>query len=218
MLAAGGIALPYARDAVIARASAQLNPVADLKTLQVHTWLNQGQDMVKLAGELREVEEMFPLLLSPPGEPALARAKLHLGIEINTLSDVFPLVRSVSLLHPETGRVLVSTDPTLEGRDRRQEDYYREGRKGPFISPVHYSLGREEPVLIVSAPVVRADGEPQAVFAAELNLSDLAATLSNRSGLGRSGDAYLVDQRGFFVTLPEKIEGGPLGVRARSTG
>lgn len=155
LLAAGGVALPYARDAVIARASAQLNTVADLKSILVHTWLSQGQDMVQLAGELREVEEMLPLLLSPPDQPALARAKLNLELEINILSNVFPLVRSVSLLHPDTGRVLVSTDPTLEGRDRREDDYFREGRKGPFISPVHYSLGREEPVLIVSAPVIR---------------------------------------------------------------
>ena len=218
LLLAAAIALPYARAAVIARASSQLNTVADLKTVQIRTWLGDGGNAVKLVGKLREVEEMLPVFLSPTDPETSAKARWNLDSGISAVSEIFPYVRSVSLLHPETGRVLISTDRSLEGRDRSPEDYFQEGLKRLFVSPVHFSLGREEPVLIVAAPYIQGDGEPLAVIAAELNLSNLAETLSSRSGLGRSGSAYLVDSRGFYLTMPPNVTANPLGAMARSEG
>jgi PAS domain S-box-containing protein len=215
---AAGVALPYARKAVIARASSQLNTVADLKSIQIRKWLSAGGNAVKLVAKLREVEEILPELLSPANPETFARLRQNLGSEIKAVSEIFPYVRSVSLLHPETGRVLISTDRSLEGRDRSPEDYFQGGLKRLFVSSVHFSLGREEPVLIVAAPFIQGDGEPLVVIAAELNLTNLAETLSSRAGLGRGGRVYLVDSRGFYLTLPPSVEGVALGVVARSEG
>ena len=66
----------------------------------------------------------------------------------------------------------MSTDPALAGRIRRSEDYFIEGRKGLYVSPVVYSVGRESPVLNTSGPVV-SNGELLAVMSMPVRRSRL---------------------------------------------
>jgi PAS domain S-box-containing protein len=215
---AAGIALPNARDSIVRRTTAQLHTVADLKTVQVKQWLDQGREVIRLIPRLHDMDQMLPLLLETPEQKVRVMTRDRLHAELRAITEIFPSVQAVSLLHPDSGRVLVSTDAALEGRERGGEDYFRPGRRELYVSPVQYSLGREAPVLNLSAPLRDDGGELQAVVTAEMALSDLEATLGSRAGLGLTGQAYLVDAHGFYVTLPTNLEGGPLRSVAESEG
>ncbi|MEE8389852.1 MAG: histidine kinase dimerization/phosphoacceptor domain -containing protein [Anaerolineae bacterium] len=218
LVTAAAASLTISRNTIIRHTTAQLETVADLKTVQVHQWLDQGRAVARLVSNLREVQEEFPVLLAAPNAEALALAQADLYAELETVSAILPSARSVSLLHPASGHVLLSADPAQEGRERRDEDYFRQGQQALYVSPVAYSVGHEAPVLIVSAPMRDESGALLAVVVVEMDLADLDAALGGRAGLGQTGQAYLVEGYGFYVTLPPDVEASPLRTIARSEG
>jgi PAS domain S-box-containing protein len=202
------------RGVVIRQTTARLETVADLKTTQVQQRLEQGREAVRIAAGPHELREHLSGLFSTDAE-ALALARSALRVDLETILGTFVHARSISLLHPSSGQVLLSTDLTLDGRDSKREDYFSAGQRGPFVGPVIYSVDRKAPVANASAPLRDTNGDLLAVAAVEINLDDLYVTLNDRAGLGRTGRAYLVDAFGFYVTLPP---GAPLDTIAKSEG
>lgn len=213
-----GTFLPYSRSFVIQQATMQLETVADLKTAQVQQWFDRGRELALLVAVQRPIRHKLPLLLDPSDVESGALARADLYVELGAISAIFPGVRSVSLLHPVDGQVLLSTDRVQEGRMRGKEDYFLAGRQTLYVSPVTYSVGRESPILVVSVPLLDEDRRLLAVVAVEMDLADLGTKLDHRAGLGESGQAYLVEGYGFYVTLPPKVKGSPLRTIARSKG
>ena len=218
LVLAAGFALPNAQISITDSVTGRLKTVADLKTVQVRRWLNQGREVAQLVSILRDTRNSLRTLLDSGDAEEGNLARRDLYAELRGIAAIFPSVWSISLLHATGGQVLLSTDPALEGRDRGDEGYFRAGQQGLHASPVLYSLGRETPVLVVSAPLRDNDSSLLAVVAVEMNLSDLATALSSRAGLGETGTAYLVDAYGFYVTSPSNIESDPLRAVAESEG
>ena len=92
--------------------------------------------LLVLTAELRDLQEALPALLAPEDADAGALVQAKLYAVLRKFVDIFPDVRSISLLHPTRGRVLLSTDRRLEIRERRDEEYFRAGRQALYISPV----------------------------------------------------------------------------------
>jgi signal transduction histidine kinase/FixJ family two-component response regulator len=214
-----GTGLPYSRSFIIRQITAQLEIVADLQTVQVQRWLNQGREAALLLSSGQGMKEKLPLFLAPPDTRIYEQVRADLQAELGVITTVFPYVRTISLLHPISGQILLSTDPTQKGRERKNEEYFLQGQHRLYISPVVYSVGRESPVLTVSAPVQNESHELLAVTAVEMDLANLNIVLGSRAGLGKTGRAYLVEAGyGFYVTMPPDVEGGPFRTIARSEG
>ena len=218
LAASAAASLTISRDTIIRRTTAQLEAVADLKTVWIRQWLDQGRAVAYLVPNLHAMREDLPTLLAAPDAETLAQVQAHLHIDLETVSVILPSAQSVSLLHPSGGRVLLSTDPTQEGRERRGEDYFRQGQQALYVSPVAYSVSHEAPVLIVSAPVRDESGALLAVAVVEMDLADLNTAFGSHAGLGQTGRSYLVEGYGFYVTLPPGINSAPLRTIAKSEG
>lgn len=217
LILALSVALPYARGVVIRQATMQLEIVAELKALQLRKWLEQGS---AVAAMLTRIHELRDTLL----ELATAAPDHRQGLEDQVLdilhahTSTFLQVRSISLLDPDSGQVMVASEPILVGRERHSEPYFNLGREQLFIGSIVYSVARETPILNIAAPIKSNAGELLAVVAVEMNLSDLESHIQNRAGLGADGRAYLVDAYGFYVTVPRPYDGSPLRSMARSEG
>ena len=124
-----GLGLPGARNIILQGTTARLQVVADRTTLQIQQWLNQGRKVARLTAELYDLQEALPTLLAPEDADAGALVQAKLYAVLRKFVDIFPDVRSISLLHPTRGRVLLSTDRRLETRERRDEEYFRAGQQ-----------------------------------------------------------------------------------------
>lgn len=213
-----GAILPYSRALVVRRTAAQLDIVADLKTAEIHHWLHVGEEVALLISGPQWVEDHLSDLSAIQDEVNSQTAYAHLYAELEAMVGIHSYVRAISLLHPVSGQVVLSSDLTLEGREWENTDYFQEGRQALYVSPVAYSIGREAPVLTIGAPVQSTDGELLVVIAAEMDLADLEDTLSSRAGLGQTGRVYLVDAYGYYITVPPGVPTGPLGAKAESEG
>lgn len=220
LLFALGTVLPMTQRFFMQSTRDQLEIVADLKTTEVENWLEHGQDVATLITERVShelTEKQISTTYTSPDE-LIAAARDDVLALILSSTDIFSEVRSISLLHPSQGHILISTDPTFEGRERGDEDYFRQGQEGLYISPVAYSVGREAPILMIAVPVHDTQGNLWAVIAIEMNVSDLETALANRSGLGVTGRVYLVEGYGFYVALSSETDGRALRTIAESEG
>ena len=209
LLAAVTISLTVTRDLHIQQAVNQLETLSELKTNQVRAWIGQGQDAVRLAAILLDTHRFLQPPNTVPDDEILELAQKEIQRDVKSLVDNFSFVKTISILNPITGRVEYSTDPSLKGRFRSRETYFKIGREEIFVSPVTYSTGREKHILHISGPVRDKRHELLSVLAAEMDLSDLDSIFKKRAGLGETGLVYLVDSFGFYV--PESV-GGSQGV------
>ncbi len=110
------------------------------------------------------------------------------------------------------GRVVLSTDRAAEGRDVSREEFFQQGLEKPFAS-LPFSPASTEAAdrasVFVAQPIVE-DGQVVGVITGRARADTLIEILHERTGLGRTGKAYMVDSDGDFVAgaLPASGPGG----------
>ncbi len=112
----------------------------------------------------------------------------------------------IFLLHPDTGKVIVSTIPSQEGKFHADRAYFLEGKKHPFVQNVHYLLNVQQLAITISAPTITSDGRVVGVVAGQLNVDRLADVLRQPSGLGETVNSYAVNSFKLVIAgLPNDV-------------
>lgn len=173
----------------------QLQNAAALKTQQVQQWVSQGRQVATLMAYSPELRALAPF---PQDIPARQAASQGLRQVVTALDGL----RSLSVLDPRSGEVMLSSDTALLARVWRDEPSFRQGRQQVFVGPMGYSLGRESSILLIGAPLQSLQDSLLGVVVVELDLQHLATVIRQRIGLGQGGRAYLVDAYGFYITTP----------------
>ncbi len=106
-----------------------------------------------------------------------------------------PTFRQLFLMDPVTGKILVSTAPIEEGADVSDRAYFKKGLKGLYATPIYRRvLMPDEHAITVTIPVLNDTRKLLAVFGAHINLFALNDILSERSGLGGTGETYVISR------------------------
>jgi PAS domain S-box-containing protein len=111
------------------------------------------------------------------------------------------------LLLDKTGRVIAATDAKSIGADKSADAYFLGAQKEIFIKDAYYSEEMQEPLLAVSAPMTDSQsGDLLGMLVARVKLNDLWRIAAERTGLGASGEIYVVNQNGFMITPSRFVE------------
>lgn len=105
------------------------------------------------------------------------------------------------------GQVHVSTDEKQEGKIKSFEKYFIEGKKGPFIQSFYYDLSLQQPSMTISAPIKDDQGSLSGLLAGRANLKRISSIMTERIGLGETGETYLVNRFNYLVTESRFEEG-----------
>ncbi len=97
------------------------------------------------------------------------------------------------------GRIVVSTVDTHEGLDQSGTDYFVTGSSNTYVQPVATTDLSDASVITIATPLFARDGQRVAVVAAVLNLERLDRIVLQQTGLGETGETYLVGDDGRFV-------------------
>lgn len=188
----------------------QLASVAALQELEIRTWIQEMQGELTVAANEEYGLERVHVVLD------LARDNKYLSsynkVTRNWLGRLVTHTRhydELFLLDLE-GRVALSTDPAHEGESHGQADYFKRGLEGPTVQPEFCAGPTVEPSAIVALPIRYQDGELLGVLAGRASLEHLAQILSQRTGLGTTGKAYLADSTGVLLTADSVCGSGAL--------
>lgn len=175
------------------QAITRLESVAALKETRLTAWLQdlQGNLLVTLNEEY--AVERATVVLS------LANANKYSGIYQKAMRSRFQRFVEQSQLFTEiflldvAGRVIVSTDLTKEGSEYRDQPFFIRGQEMPYLQlPFTATNGRMDGV-IMAVPVTNNQGTLLGVLVGRSTIGPLTTLLDERTGLGISGKAYLVN-------------------------
>ncbi len=202
-------AISYLLAAAILKemAIARFELIADHKELEIRRFMaDQASVVNRIAGleELRErVEELLALPQNSPGfQPAYMKTAdaLFRSTFLDYGSAAASDLTEILLLSHVGGQVFFATDPALEGEYRLSDSYYVRGRRELHVQPVYPDPNSGMPTLTVAAPLAGLDGEPLGVLAAHIRVPVLVEIVRRRTGLGKSGESYLVDSHHRFLS------------------
>jgi PAS domain S-box-containing protein len=197
-----------------------------LKQSEFDRWLTDNEERLTLLAQRPLVRDGLARLveehIASGSDPELLEA--HEIEHLRLLEDhLLPYISEggferVSLLHPHSGVVLLSTDRFIEGMDRQSENYFVNGKTATTTQNPYYSTAQSKVMMTIATPVISRAGDLVAVLAGHLNLDEASIILSQGWDLTDSEDTYIVNQEGLFVTEPRFGEGFPLQRGAQSVG
>jgi len=196
-------ALAYllAREALKDSVFQRLRAATIIKADQMDQWVEaQRREIVHLADRADiQAEASLVLTLGRNSPDALvAEGALRRKMELAAVHK--PDLENIFILSYKGGRVIISTDRHQEGQYRVDALYFISGRYQTFVQPVYPSPVTLNPTMTVATPLVSLRGEPLGVLAAHLDLGRMDRIIFERTGLGRTGEVYLVDKFNFFVS------------------
>lgn len=178
----------------------RLDAVATLKEDGLNRWVDdQRRDVVFIAW-LPEVRTQAGVLLSyatttPDYQGAYTVLTEYLRFVVTSTSDSAEL-----FLLDLNGDIVLSTDKTHEGQSRADYLYFVQGRLSTYVQNVYTSPLTGKPTITIATPMFDQDNRRVGVLASHLNLGRIDRIILERTGLGESGETYLVDRSRQFVS------------------
>jgi PAS domain S-box-containing protein len=105
------------------------------------------------------------------------------------------------LLMDKTGKAVASSNESNVGLDKSTDSIFLGGQKETYIKDAYYSEVAKEPLMAVSTPFLDSQtGELLGVLAARVTLDKLNSIVVEKTGMGDTGEIYIVNKYGFMVT------------------
>ena len=202
-----GLFLSSNGQAALERAvESELESVANEKEAAVRNWLQERLLDILVVSKASGVEQNLPVLRGSGTEDELNTAYLRLVEAFEANIGQGQEFISILVMDPETGEVVVSTDPGEEGEIFADRPFFMEGKSAPFIQSLYFSAVIRQPAITVSAPVTGGDGSLLGVIAGRLELSELQELINLPLGNRETLDAYIVTQSYILATRPRFLD------------
>jgi anti-anti-sigma factor len=209
------------RDEVRAQVFNQLQSVADIKRDQIEAWISDSTIALGflLSGPVSDRLITFTNTPTPTADEQaqidsiLSQALMPAG----TIGGRSTRFRSLFLYLPD-GRIVAASDEALLGRIVSRQPYFKPSLMADYVQPPYYTPGSNELVMIITHPLLDAHGQMVAILGGQLDLAILGQVMLSRSGLGESGETYLVSQESHYLLTPSRFAGYPLTRAYHSEG
>ena len=204
----GFVAYQRARTSLQGTVFDRLDAAAEGKAASLDRWIDeQRRNVVFVAGLMggyetgegvtdalnQRVSELLTQEGSvDPAAHAAAQTLLHFVVSKTADAQEF-------LVLDLEGNILVSTVPEHEGLSQAEETWFVEGSSNTYVQPVSQSELAGSSAITIATPLFDRSGQRIGVVAAILNLERLDRIVLERTGLGESGETYLVGTDGRFV-------------------
>ncbi|MHA1444952.1 MAG: histidine kinase dimerization/phospho-acceptor domain-containing protein, partial [Candidatus Hodarchaeales archaeon] len=198
--AAGYFAFENGRAALEEKTFDHLTTAAILKEAAISEWIN---DKVIAIGVIKKLVEYDIVTTLKHSEAELeVNEESHMAV-IDVFNKVLmeePSFFEFFVIDSDTEFVHLSTDDKQIGKIKSNRPYFEEGKEGTFVQNIYYSVTTNEPAMTISIPVKNESDTVVAVFAGRINLSIIGGIMTERSGLGETGETYLVNKFNFLMS------------------
>ncbi len=195
----GVVSFISGRDSIKVSVKSHLESVAVLKEQEINTLIEHlRHTLLWLTTDVHLTSEINQLINGHDSEPTKIGIKNHIVEEFQRLIAIGHF-SEIYVLGKESGEVLVASNRNWEGKFRNFESYFHQGKRDVFVTEFFLSLTMERPTMVISGPVLY-ENELVAVLAAHINVNALTEIMLERSGLGETGETYLVNQSNLMIT------------------
>ena len=191
----------------------QLDSVSELKSDQILRWLDEGN------------LTMDTLLSGPNLERFVNFAALQTS-NFQERSDISKILSGViesqyfkrMFIYNESGVIVASSDPADISRNVKDQPYFNVGLHADYIQSPIPDPATKQSVMYITRPLRSGKIQASGVLVGELNIDTLADIMTKRTGLGESGETYLVYLQNNNLLTPSRFEGYGMDVAYHSEG
>lgn len=194
------LAFLVARDILEDRAIERLDVISNIKELELKLFIDEVQENLGRIADLPAIQEAAAFLLAGEESPNAQETYDTLERLVESAAAAAPELSEIFFLTDVGGRIFFSTDKAHEGGYRVTDSYYRGGLDGPVVQNVYPSAVTSAPTLTIATPLIDNRQGRLGVIAAHVSLEKLDRIVKDRTGLGSSGESYLVDALNVFVS------------------
>lgn len=193
------------KEALTKRFDAQLESVAVLKEHNIDRFVAEVlEEMDYLASGDQNKLQMIEFLTNPTDQN-LQNVSQDIGRifdEKSTFESIFVMDR--------VGEIVYSTSPDDEGKIKVNESYFVNGKVEPSVQDFYYDQQDQETNLFLTAPVLDDQANFLGMIVGKINVDEISKLMFERSGLGESGETYLVNKFNLVITELRQIKGNEL--------
>mgnify|MGYP000713434940 CR=1 FL=1 len=153
----------------------------------------------ELAENLALIEKVEKLLLTDKTDPDYNNTLISVKERLKKSVDASEEILGITVVD-KSGVIITSTIEFLIGKDRSKEVAFLEGIKDTYVHGIVFPIeGTEVPIIFVSAPITK-DNKVLGVVVIRLGVEGLFEITKERTGLGKTGEVYLVNRDGYMIT------------------
>ncbi|MEO7913336.1 MAG: cache domain-containing protein [Roseiflexaceae bacterium] len=198
----------------------QLESVAELKQGQINRWLESNELGIDgfLINQDKRTQMVGLLTSGPVDSPAKtsingdlqALAALHTQTDVSHFRKFF--------LYDRVGNILASSVEADIGKVVANQPYFTSSLKDPYLQSPYYAVGDASLTMLLTRPLRDPSGQIVGVLAGDVNLAELGQIMVERTGLGDSGETYLVSPENNYLITPSRSIDYPLNRAYHSLG
>ncbi|MCF6157986.1 MAG: HAMP domain-containing protein [wastewater metagenome] len=190
----------------------KLKAVAESKRLHIRSLMEAGATRVKNFSSDGYIRKRFELITRE--KTPRRRTVEHLNRYLSkNKKELYEHIDEIILLDKH-GYVISSTNENLMDTNMSSLAVFQHGIKGKyadtFIGEAHYSPHIGANCILISAPVVSRQGELIGIIINAYNLAFLNDVTTDSTGMGKTGEVYLVNRDKVMLTESRFIENAPL--------
>jgi len=193
----------------------KLASIALLKQNEITAWVSSLQTNLELVTQNKSFLDNIEVILQKSADAGPAKTELR--NEFNNWNKTAGYFEELFIMD-ENGAVVLSTNTSQEGKILAAQALYREGLKGPSVTPPIYDVSLASYSIIFSRPIQSASGKIVGVLAGRANLAVLERVMLDRTSLGETGETYLVGSN-YAILSKLRFGEGKIGeTYVRTTG
>ncbi len=186
------LAIYVSKDVIQNQVGNHLLTTAQSRAHNIETLLNDYKETVQILA----VGIPFTNILDHNINYAKRMKECNLRIERTT--ECNPKISRIRILN-NNGIVLSSSNEDI-GFDQSKDEIFLKGKEGIHIGEVHFSGFTQNLVISISAPIFLR-GKLSGVLIINFNIEkDLFIILADKTGLGKTGEIFLVNRDGYTLT------------------
>lgn len=207
-----------ASDALLNNAFASLEAISTIKQKQLATFFEQLTDDVQFVRDLPAVATELPTLVSlqkSQDDPAYQAAYQTIEGILQPFADDRAIYQDIMLVDLE-GNVVYATlnesqDTNVLATNEVKAEFIAASRTTIVIDDITFNVIHNEANLKVGAPIFDSNGTLLGSVVLEVGEETVTEIMTERAGLGETGETYLVGADGLFRTESRFVD--QLGVQ-----
>lgn len=181
----------------------QLSAISLLKSAQIEEWIENGQATL---GYIRNDRALTNALIGYVTRPTGSSTQLaFVDSELTLLAENYAF--DSLFVYTAEGTIVASSTDRLVGRVVNRQPYYNASLTETHTEPPYYDVSSSQLAVVVTTPLYNNVGQLVAVVAGTLQTETLSKIMTDFTGLGETGETYLVSLENNYFLTASRYEG-----------
>ncbi len=189
----GGSFFFILQDLVESNIKAQLESVVALKEFNLKRYYNEKIIEIGFAAQSESTQKLIVQFLLNKDDETRKKA---FGTVVENIHHKLPGIFIID----KTGEIIASTNEVDEGKIKSTESYFLNAQKDLIVPEFYYDVATEQPTVLIATPIKDKNSMFLGVLVGKLDMQEISNLMAERSGLGKSGESFLVNSSNLVIT------------------